>query len=539
MPMELVFVIGMAVLLILCIKVKANAFISLLATALVMGMLSGMSGADTVSAITSGFSGTVKSIGIVIIFGIMLGNYLDAAKGTNRMAYDAVKLVGQKRAGLAMAITGYIVSIPVFSDAAFVILTPLVKAIHKKTKIPLAILAVSLSAGLLSTHVFVPPTPGPLAAAGLLGIDIGRAILYGAFGAVFMTAAGWIFAELYFRNKPESFYTFRDEEAQKEDEAAPSIDDDKDLPGTFASLMPLVVPIVLILLNTTCGMILPEDSPILAIVSFIGDSNIALAIGAVLSIITLGKRLGGKAIIDIMDKTLKDAGPIVFITAAGGALGQVLKVSGAGDSLAQMVLNTGLPFILIPFVISGLLKVQSGEIDYCGQTISKMEAHKIIRLGLAQVPEGRRVFSGLTVQQNLTLGAYIRNDGKEAIQDDYDRIFELLPRLKERRNQPAGTLSGGEQQMLAIGRALMCKPKMLLLDEPSMGLSPLLVKEIFRIIRDVNRDGVTVLLVEQNAKMALEIAHRAYVLETGCVKMEGDATELANNIEVRKAYLGC
>ena len=140
MPMELVFVIGMAVLLILCIKVKANAFISLLATALVMGMLSGMSGADTVSAITSGFSGTVKSIGIVIIFGIMLGNYLDAAKGTNRMAYDAVKLVGQKRAGLAMAITGYIVSIPVFSDAAFVILTPLVKAIHKKTKIPLAIL---------------------------------------------------------------------------------------------------------------------------------------------------------------------------------------------------------------------------------------------------------------------------------------------------------------------------------------------------------------------------------------------------------------
>lgn len=176
-----------------------------------------------------------------------------------------------------------------------------------------------------------------------------------------MTAAGWIFAELYFRNKPESYYTFRDEEAQKEDEATPSIDDDKDLPGTFASLMPLVVPIVLILLNTTCGMILPEDSPILSIVSFVGDSNIALAIGAVLSIITLGKRLGGKAIIDIMDKTLKDAGPIVFITAAGGALGQVLKVSGAGDSLAQMVLNTGLPFILIPFVISGLLKVVQGS----------------------------------------------------------------------------------------------------------------------------------------------------------------------------------
>ena len=189
--------------------------------------------------------------------------------------------------------------------------------------------------------------------------------------------------------------------------------------------------------------------------------------------------------------------------------------------------------------ISGLLKLRSGEIDYCGQTISKMEPHKIIRLGLAQVPEGRRVFSGLTVQQNLQMGAYTRRDGKEAILNDFDMVFDLLPRLKERRNQPAGTLSGGEQQMLAMGRALMCKPKMLLLDEPSMGLSPLLVKEIFRIIRQVNRNGVTVLLVEQNAKMALEIANRAYVLETGTIKMEGEATELANNIEVRKAYLGC
>lgn len=189
--------------------------------------------------------------------------------------------------------------------------------------------------------------------------------------------------------------------------------------------------------------------------------------------------------------------------------------------------------------ISGLLKLKSGEIDYCGHTISKMEAHKIIRLGLAQVPEGRRVFSGLTVQQNLQMGAYTRRDSKEAIANDFDMVYELLPRLKERRSQPAGTLSGGEQQMLAIGRALMCKPKMLLLDEPSMGLSPLLVKEIFKIIRDVNRNGVTVLLVEQNAKMALDIANRAYVLETGTIKMEGEATELANNIEVRKAYLGC
>ena len=160
------------------------------------------------------------------------------------------------------------------------------------------------------------------------------------------------------------------------------MDNDKDLPGTVASLLPLVVPICLILLNTTCSMILPEDSPILSLVSFIGDSNIALAIGAILSIITLGKRLGGKAIIDIMDKTLKDAGPIVFITAAGGALGQVLKVSGAGDSLAQMVLNTGLPFILIPFVISGLLKVVQGSGTVAVTTAATLCAPIAASLGL-------------------------------------------------------------------------------------------------------------------------------------------------------------
>lgn len=188
--------------------------------------------------------------------------------------------------------------------------------------------------------------------------------------------------------------------------------------------------------------------------------------------------------------------------------------------------------------ISGLLKLQSGEIDYCGQTISKMEAHKIIRLGLAQVPEGRRVFSGLTVQQNLQMGAYTRRDGKEAIQNDFDMVFDLLPRLKERRNQPAGTLSGGEQQMLAVGRALMGKPKMILMDEPSMGLSPLLVKEIFAIIREVNKQGITILLVEQNAKMALAISDRAYVLETGTITLSGDAQELLNDTRVKKAYLG-
>ena len=174
---------------------------------------------------------------------------------------------------------------------------------------------------------------------------------------------------------------------------------------------------------------------------------------------------------------------------------------------------------------------------YEGTDVTRIPGYKLVGMGIAHVPEGRRVFSGLTVQQNLQMGAYTRRDGKEAIQNDFDMVFDLLPRLKERRNQPAGTLSGGEQQMLAMGRALMCKPKMLLLDEPSMGLSPLYVNEIFDIIQKINKDGVTVLLVEQNAKKALSIANRAYVLETGNIVLSGDAKELMNNDRVKKAYL--
>ena len=188
--------------------------------------------------------------------------------------------------------------------------------------------------------------------------------------------------------------------------------------------------------------------------------------------------------------------------------------------------------------ISRLLKPKQGDISFCGQPISQMEAHKIIGLGLTQVPEGRRVFSQLTVQQNLALGAYTRKDGADAVAADYEMVFERLPRLKERRRQIAGTLSGGEQQMLAIGRALMCKPKMMLLDEPSMGLSPLLVQEIFRIIHDVNKSGVTVLLVEQNARAALKLATRGYVLEVGRVVMADRAENLLADASVREAYLG-
>jgi branched-chain amino acid transport system ATP-binding protein len=187
--------------------------------------------------------------------------------------------------------------------------------------------------------------------------------------------------------------------------------------------------------------------------------------------------------------------------------------------------------------ISGLLKPKQGDIVYLGQSIAGKAAQAIVKQGISHVPEGRRVFANMTVEENLELGAFLRND-KDGIRQDFEKVYELFPRLLERRKQLSGTLSGGEQQMLAMGRALMARPKLLLLDEPSMGLAPLLVKTIFRIIEEINQAGTTILLVEQNANMALSIASRAYVIETGRVVLSGTAEELNASDQVKMAYLG-
>lgn len=207
--------------------------------------------------------------------------------------------------------------------------------------------------------------------------------------------------------------------------------------------------------------------------------------------------------------------------------GEIVTLIGANGAGKSTILRT----------ISGLLKPKTGSIRFEGQEIAGMPAHEIVKTGISQVPEGRRIFAEMSVLENLELGAFTRKD-KDGIKADMELVFERFPRLKERIGQLAGTLSGGEQQMLAMGRALMSRPRLLLLDEPSMGLAPLLIKEIFAIIQDINKTGTTVLLVEQNANMALSIAHRAYVLETGRITLSGDAKELAASDEVRKAYLG-
>jgi len=187
--------------------------------------------------------------------------------------------------------------------------------------------------------------------------------------------------------------------------------------------------------------------------------------------------------------------------------------------------------------IIGLVKVASGEIAYNEQKINGLNSQKIVQTGITLVPEGRRVFPNLSVLENLKIGAYMRNDNDE-IEKDINWVYELFPRLKERSWQMAGTLSGGEQQMLAVGRALMCRPKLMMMDEPSLGLAPLIIKDIFRIIREINKQGMTILLIEQNANMALKIADKAYVLETGNITMQGTGRELLENPEIAAAYLG-
>ena len=207
--------------------------------------------------------------------------------------------------------------------------------------------------------------------------------------------------------------------------------------------------------------------------------------------------------------------------------GEIIGLIGANGAGKTTTLHT----------ITGLVPAKSGSVMYNGVDLLKTHNNKIVTLGMAHIPEGRHVFTRMSVEENLEMGAFSLKDQSD-LKKDLDMVYGLFPRLKERRNQKAGTLSGGEQQMLAMGRALMSHPKTILMDEPSMGLSPKLVKEIFSIIRKLHEQGITILLVEQNAKMALSIADRAYVLETGRITMEGDAKELLNNEQVRKAYLG-
>ena len=243
------------------------------------------------------------------------------------------------------------------------------------------------------------------------------------------------------------------------------------------------------------------------------------------------------------DQQDKSAGqPLLSIKGLRVAYGGIMAVKGidfevrAGE-LVSLIGANGAGKTTTLKAITGLQPMADGDIVFDGQSIRGKPAHALVRMGLAMVPEGRGTFTRMTIDENLLMGSYTRGD-KQGVQDDIDRVFSIFPRLKERRAQLAGTMSGGEQQMLAMGRAMMCRPRMLLLDEPSMGLSPIMVDKIFEVVTEIAKQGVTILLVEQNAKRALELAQRGYVLDSGTMTMGGEASTLLDDPRVRAAYLG-
>lgn len=362
MSTTVAFIIGLIILLVLLLKTRINAFISIMIAAVFIGVASGLGGVETMDAVKDGFASTCGSVGIVIIMGTMLGSYLEESGAAKQLAETILSWVGEKRASLAMAISGYIVSIPVFVDVAYVMLAPLYKSIHRRSKkIPIGSLATALAIGLLTTNSMVPPTPGPIAVAGLLNLDLGRAIMYGLLVSAIMTIAGWAYCEFFLAKKPDDWYTYQEGVAINEAEIEEEEEETKTLPNFFISILPILIPIILIMLNTTFKATLGEGHVLVSLFAFLGNSNFAISVGVFSAIVLLMKYMNKEAIFRIMNTSLNSCGMIIFITAAGGALAKVIGETGIDKQIADTLIGSGLPLVLIPFLISGFSKFVQGS----------------------------------------------------------------------------------------------------------------------------------------------------------------------------------
>lgn len=356
--------IGLVVLILLILKTKIHVFVALIVSACIIGLVGGMQPNDVVTSITDGFGGTLGSIGIIIGFGVMMGQVFELSGAAERMAKTFLKIFGKKHEELAMAITGFLVSIPIFCDSGFVILSPLAKAISKNTKKSIVSLSVALAAGLVITHSLIPPTPGPLGVAGTFGVDVGNFLLLGIVIAlpmaiVCMFYGKWLGKKIYqipAENgegwvRPEyqkPVYTFIDETGSRK------------LPSTFAAFAPLILPIILILLNTVLSALGKTDG-IFQIIIFLGKPIIAVAIGLVVAIYTLTRGMSREEVIAKMEDSIKSAGIIILVTGGGGALGQVIKNAGVGNYIAEGIAATSIPVILLPFIIATLVRFVQGS----------------------------------------------------------------------------------------------------------------------------------------------------------------------------------
>ncbi|GGJ91332.1 gluconate permease [Lentibacillus kapialis] len=370
--MILGLVIGVILLILLVLKTKIHAFIALIIAASVTGIIGGMNPSEVVNEITNGFGSTLGSIGIVIGFGVMMGRLLEVSGAAEKLAYTLIRKLGQKKEEWAMAVAGYIVSIPIFVDSAFVILNPLVKALSRKTGKSVVALGVALGIGLAATHHAVPPTPGPLGVAGIFGADIGLMILTGLIFSIPIIIAGvwyarWIGNKIYQLPEEEGDEFVRPDKRQVYQKfLADSEEREKSLPSLTASIMPILVPIILIFLNTTIGALsesgaVAVNDTLLSYIKFFGNPIIAVGIGLIAAIYTLTSNIGRIETLDRMEEGIKTAGIILLVTGAGGALGNVLRASGAGDYIAEQIAEWPLPAILVPFFIATIVRLIQGS----------------------------------------------------------------------------------------------------------------------------------------------------------------------------------
>ena len=390
--------IGIAVLIFLVLKTKVQAFLALIICTIIVGVVGGMPLANTtievdgvqktfgiINSITSGFGGTLGSIGIIIGFGVMMGQIFEVTGAAKRMAHTFLKLFGKKREEEALALTGFLVSIPIFCDSGFVVLAPIAKAISKATKKSVIGLGVALAAGLVITHSLVPPTPGPLGVCGIFGVDVGKFILLTIVLALPMAIACIAYARLFLSKK---YYRVVNDEGEiveaeyrEPDYEAAFAMDMSGVPGTFESFLPLIAPIILILINTVASA-LGKTTGIMEILIFLGQPIVAVGIGLLLAIFTLGRKLDRHTCVSEMEKGMMSAGIIILVNGGGGALGQIIKDSGLGNFMAEGLAQTAIPIIILPLLISTAMRFIQGSGTVAMTTAASISAPIIIASGV-------------------------------------------------------------------------------------------------------------------------------------------------------------
>lgn len=358
-------VVAIGLILYLVTRTKIHVFPSMIIGALAAGLLAGLPPADVLNSIKSGFGGTLGSIGIIIGFGVMMGALFEISGAAKRMAITFIKLLGKGKEDIAMLITGFIVSIPVFCDSAFVVLAPLAKSLSRNTGKSLITISCALGTALLVTHSLVPPTPGPLAITNYFQLDIGLFMVYSLIAAIPITIAGlmyarWVGKKIFRLPDPEDSSLLIDRPYTKEELGNGETYSEEGLPGTFISFAPILIPIVLILLNTVGKMVGFGESA-MVVLGTIGHPIVAVGIGLLIAIYGLAGNLDRKEVVGVLDDSIKQAGIIVFVTGAGGALGAVLKASGAGNQIAQALVDMHIPGIVLPYLMAFILRIVTGS----------------------------------------------------------------------------------------------------------------------------------------------------------------------------------